>query len=821
MYIGSLTDKNSPVKVSYYYTKRGLDDIIYPGLIKENEEKETYETDGNLFCDYIGFAGTAIGHSGVDIHFLFDNECYVDLISFVQKPFSQIKNLTVYSVTDGNLRPVGRHFAENGKNISSVNKRVNMNADGTIKYDENDESEITPIRVSVGVNTKHLILRIDADYLHIAIGNMDILGAVNPEEVIYPIPREMKIGSEVLGNLTGIYAESDDAKSGALYFEDCLSKHKKLSFKRDGNIRFLLKEMKDEAFEIEVNKDGATVMANSKRGFVYGGAKLLQLYDGNGLKFAQIKDEPYMGIRGVHVALPAKKDLEFLKRLIKYVYVPLGYNTVIMQISALMEYKRHPKINEAWVEAVENFKKGLWPAPAHYGFLGDVPYTQDEVRELCAYIRSFGLEIAAEIQTFGHVQYVTMAYPHMAEPEYSDDADGDEYGADERPTSFYHHCMCPLHEDYYKVFYDIVDEVCEVIAPEKYIHIGHDEIYTYGKCEKCRKVPVEKLFADEVCAMHDYIASKGLKTMMWSDMIVKETYSIPGAIDLIPKDVVCLPFTWYFHLDDNTEKILADHGFEYVIGNFYSSHYPRFTERKTTPGWLGAQVSAWVNCSEDIYCYEGKIFELIYSANMMWNGDFVEEMRNTYSCFAIDYASKTMKNLRQNDADFKRAEKIEFAKNVNDVPHDIRHELDNAVRVGTGQTKKIEVEIFAKMLWFVNATDKNGGRIPWQNLKEMGHYKINYADGESVETPIYYGRDIAEYNRPYAMPLSSPLFRHEGYLATCYSEPVISKTEDGGDYVLYARPFENPFPQKKISSVEICHIGQTDASIILFDVYAL
>ena len=32
----------------------------------------------------------------------------------------------------------------------------------------------------------------------------------------------------------------------------------------------------------------------------------------------------------------------------------------------------------------------------------------------------------------------------------------------------------------------------KVIKPEKYIHIGHDEIYTYGKCEKCKKIPLEK-----------------------------------------------------------------------------------------------------------------------------------------------------------------------------------------------------------------------------------------------------------------------------------------------------------------------------------------
>jgi len=818
MYIGSLTDKNSPVSVSYYYTARGLSNPLFPTLLCEDEEKKSYGIDGKLFSDFVGFAGTSIGESGVDIHFVFDRECYVDNIEFEHKIFSQIKDITVYSVTGEETRAVGKHHGEYGRNISASKDGVQIHADGTVIYDESCADETETITVSIGINSKHLIMRLDADYLHIAIGALKIFGATDLEEAVYPIPQSMNIGKEVLKNITGVSAECDEAKAGADYFVDGWEK---ASLSSNGNVRFMFKKMDNEAFEIDVNADGAFVYSSSVRGFVYAAAKLLQLCTDEGIKFAGIKDAPSMEVRGAHVALPAREDLEFFKRLIKYVYVPFGYNTVILQISALMEYKRHPEINKAWVEAVENFKKGLWPCPAHYGFLGDKPFTHDEIRELCAYIRSFGLEIAAEIQSFGHVQYITMAYPHLAEPEYDDTADGDEYGADERPSSFYHHCMCPSHEDYYKIFFDIIDEVCEVIKPEKYIHIGHDEIYTYGKCKKCREIPLEKLFADEVTKLHDYIASKGLRTMMWSDMIVKETYSIPGAIELIPKDIICLPFTWYFHLNENTEQILKDHGFEFVIGNFYSSHYPRFTERKTTPGWKGAQVSAWVRCCEEIYCYEGKIFEFVYSSNMMWNAfAYQENMRNTYTVLSNKMISDVMKKLRNNNAEFATAKKLEITKNTDAVPCDIRHEVDGAIITRIGKTTDIPLNVTSQNLWIVSSTDKNGGRKPWQKLNAMGSYRLNYSDGTSTQLPIYYGVDVAEYNRGYAKPLSSPLFRHEGYLATCYSEPIMSKTFEGKDYVLFARPVKNPCPEKTIESVTVTHNGNTDASIIVYDIFA-
>ncbi len=819
MYIGKLTEKNSPVEISYYYTKRGLNKFIFPTRPAEKVNVENYSVDGQLFSGFVGFDGVEIGDSGVDIHLLFDRECYVDNISFQQRTCSQIKNITVYSVEGSEYKPVGEYHAETGANIRCMESDIVMLSDGTLVAENPDAS--SPVEVSVGYSAEHLILRLNADYAHIVIGELNIFGGTELSDAIYPLPKAIEYGEGYFSNINGIYAENEDAIAGASYFAQGYEKKSEVDFAENGNVRFVFKEMADEAFEIEVNSDGVTVFSAGKRGFVYGGAKLLQLSNEKGIRCASVKDAPNMEIRGFHVALPDKSDLEFLKRLIKYAVVPLGYNTIILQISALMEYKRHPKINEAWVEACENYEKGLWPCPAHYGFLGKTPYTQDEIREFCAYIRSFGLEIVAEVQTFGHVQYVTMAYPETAEPEYVDEKIGDAFEADDRPDEFYHHCMCPNHEDYYKIFYDIIDEVCEVVQPERFIHIGHDEIYTYGKCNKCKAVPLEKLFADEVTKIHDYIATKGLRTMMWSDMIVNEVYSIPGTIDLIPKDIVCLPFTWYFHFNENTEEIIRDHGFEFVIGNFYSSHYPRFNERKKTKGIRGAEVSAWVRCSEDSYCYEGKIFELIYSANMLWNEVYYENMRNTYTGIVTNYAMDVMKKLRCDSTELSDAKKLSVEKCKKAVPYDICYDVDGAIKVRTGEKKEIELNVKSHKLYFVQATDKNGGRMPWQELDAMGEYEIVYTDGSATTAPIYFGRDIGEYRRAYGKPLESPLFRHEGYTATCYSEPISGKTCEGKDYTLYARPWKNPTPDKTIAKVILKHFGNSDAAIMVFDIYTV
>ena len=40
---------------------------------------------------------------------------------------------------------------------------------------------------------------------------------------------------------------------------------------------------------------------------------------------------------------------------------------------------------------------------------------KDEVRDFVEYVKDFGIEVIPEIQSWGHVQYITYAYPEIAE----------------------------------------------------------------------------------------------------------------------------------------------------------------------------------------------------------------------------------------------------------------------------------------------------------------------------------------------------------------------------------------------------------------------
>lgn len=808
MYIGSLLNTNAKTNITYTYTKRGLDIPYYPDFVPEAEQADSYSLKGRLFTDCIGFDGTVLLDRGIDIHIDLGRECFVDSLVFNQEAESEL-GLVKVLVPDGNsLKTVGNLTPGTGKTITDTN-----------------------VSVLVGVHTSRLILRINAFYKHIVIGGLDIFGAVNIQEAVYPLPVEASYDDGFYtGDLT-ICACGDDAAFAASDFAGKLTeiaafdfgesdfwRGKKASVTTDkASMEFAIADLGEEEYHLNVTPQSISLKGGSRRALVYGASRLLQLASKDGIRCCELKDKPFMKIRGVHFALPDRDKIDFFKRIVRYMIAPLGFNNIYIQPSATMEYKSHPEINEAWAYACNKYQKGEYPKPAHYEFVSHDILTHEEVKDICAYIRSFGLEIIPEVQTFGHTQYITMAHPELAETDSDDDKSVNLFVADITPQKFYKHCMCPNHPDYYKLTFDIIDEVIEVMQPEKYLHIGHDEIYAVGKCNRCKNIDDDEIFVTEVTNLNNHIKSKGLTTMMWSDMLQEQNYTTSPAISRVPKDIICHSFTWYFHLDEDIENILYDNGFKVVLGNFYSSHFPRFNHRKHHSNFMGAQTSTWVNIYEDIMAFKGKTFDIIYDANMFWNSEYAENCPYTYTNLADKYLCCVRRNISESIITGKTMS-VEFEKNPGSVPCDIMNDYENAMKILPGKTAQIDLKGKCKKIAFLHSTDVGGDHIVWEAPSPIADYTINYTDGTSHTHTIGYGAGIMEYRRRYAKPLESDLYRHEGYLGTGMLTPYCGKTSDGLDYCIYEYTISNPEPQKEISYITLSHRGTMDASIILFDI---
>jgi hypothetical protein len=129
-------------------------------------------------------------------------------------------------------------------------------------------------------------------------------------------------------------------------------------------------------------------------------------------------------------------------------------------------------------------------------------------------------------------------------------------------------------EEYWRIAFELIDELIGACAPERFFHIGMDEDHGRSHAQ----------YAQAILTLHEGLAERGLRTVMWKD---DQTY--PGA-DVhreksraaerkIPKDVVQV--VWHYKtVLKQTVRRLTRKGFE-VWGD---------------PGAEPEQVAAWRDC---------------------------------------------------------------------------------------------------------------------------------------------------------------------------------------------------------------------------------
>lgn len=795
MYITDLfRDESSTLRYTYFF--RNSEKHVFPSSPGEKADGPWFDRkDGKLFGGQIGYGGYTVLDRGVDLVLDLGDRYFLDHLTMSLAPNSQIGGL---DVIDGDGRLVGR----------AVSGETNFGREFTI---------------SLGCFAERLTLRIHTVFADFDIVSISLPAAAGLEDTVYPLPTSVTYGEEILpfSTITGITAD-EVAEGAASYLAERAADELSVNLPTgEGNIRFVKTKRDDDGYTLSVNADGVTITAGCRRAFFYAAASLLQLAREGGFLYAEIDDSPMMALRGAHLPLPRHNQIPFVYRLIREILVPMRYNFIILELAGAMEYKCHPEINETWLEAERRRAAGEWPRMPHQGFVSEEILSHETVREICAYIRSFGLEIVPEVQSLSHVQYLTKTYPEMAEEKpRTAEEEIDHAKADVKPNEFYKHNLCPRHPQYYDLIFSLIDEIVEVIRPERFVHIGHDEGYDLATCPICEGHAAE-IFAEEVTRLHDHIAELGRETMMWSDMIHPDTdkYLVPEAAKDLPRDIVMLDFTWYFSLDRDIEDELLPYGFPVAIGNMYSSHFPRYDTRSKKPGMIGAQVSTWKRNTEEACGSAGKMFDFVYTATMMWNPDYDPTCRLTYT----ELVKRFLPGMRRRIGELPNVQTtaLDIGGDLRSVPAELLFKIpaEGAIRLSKDSGEAvIPVGRKTEMLEFLHATDRSSYRPIWEAPIKIGEYVLVYADGTEYPVPVKYSENIMLYRHRYGMPIPSQYYRHSGYAGTYLAFPVEGKDAEGRDYTLLRYPVKNPNPDKEIARIVCRHEGNTDAEILLFEV---
>jgi len=469
-----------------------------------------------------------------------------------------------------------------------------------------------------------------------------------------------------------------------------------------------------EAYAIVLGQT-TKIYAADERGFIYAAAMLCMLAECGEAECGFVYDYPLAGTRGYRVYLPSRAGFDAFFKMIDFL-ARYKYNSIILEIGGAMEYKRHPEINERWAEfcrevhaysgRAHEIQKKMYPWGKNSihcdNAEGDI-LTQDECRTLAAYCRSRGLEVIPECPTLSHCDYIVMAHPEIREQE------GDAY-----PDTY-----CPNHPDSYKYAFDVLDEVISVFAPSM-INIGHDELYSVGVCPRCKNTSAPQLYANDIHKIRDYLAGRGVKTMMWGEKLLNAR-KIPGpgkpiggaghgkglsrvpalypCRDLLPKDVTFLH--WYWPFNPDYDRVFLDRGYKVLYGNLSALNLRDWDKRRAA-GIDGGFVSNWGSFGEEYMQRNMQYLTLIGSAFVFWNGQgdaSGEEARLMYT--------------------MREAYRLKCAK------------IKNPLRITHTTPHSIPYACFYDGVFIED------------EKYLLGHYVLRFADGTEATLPVKYGTNIA------------------------------------------------------------------------------
>ena len=217
----------------------------------------------------------------------------------------------------------------------------------------------------------------------------------------------------------------------------------------------------------------------------------------------------------------------------------------VMKMDALKAFAK--KLSEQGINTLVMEWEGTYPFESHPLIPNKYAYTKDEIKSFISYCSSIGIDVIPLQQSFGHVEYI------LRHERYKD------LREDQKDYSQ----VCPLEEEGdKKLFTDLFTELAAT-HPSKYFHIGGDETYLLGHCEKCKAKAVKegtsKLYIDHIKMLCDIVISLGKIPVMWADIALKH----PEALKLLPKQTILVDWNYGWDMNNfgDHEKLMQS-GFE-------------------------------------------------------------------------------------------------------------------------------------------------------------------------------------------------------------------------------------------------------------------
>ena len=242
----------------------------------------------------------------------------------------------------------------------------------------------------------------------------------------------------------------------------------------------------------------------------------------------EVRDEPALGFRGLHLCWFPEQSATFIEHQIRLAAY-YKFNVVVLESWGVFRSERHPEL------AVAN-----------------APLTVAEAGRLAALAKDLGVALVPQVNVFGHAamsrscvgKHVTLDVHPELQPLFE-------------PAGGWNWCLS--NPEARAVLLDYVDEVHAAFGRPRFFHIGCDEA-DEPTCPTCRAVkPYATLVERHIVAVRDMLKENGARAMMWHDMLLekgdarwKGFYANGSAdearmLETLPKDIVICD--WYYGSD--------------------------------------------------------------------------------------------------------------------------------------------------------------------------------------------------------------------------------------------------------------------------------
>lgn len=580
-----------------------------------------------------------------------------------------------------------------------------------------------------------------------------------------------------------------------------------------GTWRSLLKVPdRQEGYALLVGTTSAVVIGTDARGVFYGSQTLQQCLQarsgGAYLKRVLVVDYPALQLRGAHLFL-GKDAAPFHKKLIERIFSHLKMNHLVLE----SEYTRWDSVPEIAV---------------------DFSMSKTHLKQVIQCAKQHWMEVTPLVQSLGHSEWMFR--------------NGQNLDIAEDPNT--PHNYCPLNPRTYPFIDAIYDEAINLFQP-RYFHIGHDEIHLFNRFpyhEPCKQRGLTQLFVDDV--LHHYLRfrQRGIRTMMWGDMLLHQSESADGAAfaespeeaqrrrNLLPKDILICD--WHYQPRPPEEfvqknlKVLQSAGFQVIATTWYTPmNIYNFAKAAQQANIVGLLQSTWAgfNISEAVLKPAFHQFSaFVLAGEYAWSNDSPPPDQLSYSPdevfldlyerrplvvrpqpgFALDL-SEAM-NLTAMQANTEGWLELGAEHDLRNLPRGEQMLGGVRFRLSPSPSQPCAVALDSRMfptkplprlvhlpvgrrasaLYFLHATG-------WQveRNKRVGDYRILYADNTSETVPLEYGVNICAWDDP------SPAY----FARVAWRGQTVDKTPVTLRYLRW----DNPHPRKVVTAIEFSVSDET------------